>query len=369
MTPVDRPAPRHVQVNLPGRRYDITIGPGQLGQLYAQLQSLGPTAVAVVTDRNVARHYLEGVLAGLDEAGLRTVPVTVKPGESSKSIRRLSTLYDKLLEAGLDRKSVVVALGGGVVGDLAGFTAATLLRGIRYVQVPTSLLAMVDSSVGGKVGINHKLGKNLVGAFLQPRAVLADTDTLATLPRRQFVSGMAEVIKYGVILDEAFFDELAASAEQVLALDAETVGEMVARCCRWKAWVVERDEKESGLRAILNYGHTFGHAVEALTDYARYTHGEAVALGMMAAGRLAVDLGMVDESFQQRQRRCLEAYGLPTGADDLDPEAMVAAFRHDKKASAGVPTFVLPEAMGRVKMVRDIEPKQLLESMKRFVND
>jgi 3-dehydroquinate synthase len=254
-----------------------------------------------------------------------------------------------------------------VVGDLAGFLAATLLRGVRFVQAPTTLLAMVDSAVGGKVGINHKEGKNLIGAFHQPSGVCADLDCLGTLPPREVRAGLAEVVKYGMILDEDFFRWLEERIDPINTLEPSAMAEAVARSCEFKAEVVRQDERESGRRAILNYGHTFAHAFEALTHYRRYRHGEAVAIGMAAAAALARDLGLVDDLVVARQRRLLAAFGLPVTVDDLEPEAIVDRFEFDKKAVAGRPVLVLPERIGRVRLVHDVDREDLIRSLKRFV--
>jgi 3-dehydroquinate synthase len=265
-------------------------------------------------------------------------------------------LWEEMLDAGSDRKSVVIALGGGVVGDLAGFVAATFGRGLRFVQIPTTLLAQVDSSVGGKVGINLPGGKNMVGAFWQPRGVLIDVDVLKTLPDREYRAGLAEVVKYGVIQDADFFAYLEANVEQINHHDPAVLTHIVERCCRLKADVVEQDEREeTGLRSILNYGHTFCHAFEAATGYEKLLHGEGVAIGMMCAARLAARMGRVDDAFVARQRALLEALRLPLDVPDVDQEELIELMYHDKKVERGKLRFVLPTQMGHVELVREVE--------------
>ena len=260
-------------------------------------------------------------------------------------------MWNKLLELGADRKTLVVAVGGGVIGDLAGFAAATYARGVAFAQVPTTLLAQVDSSVGGKVGINLPLAKNIVGAFWQPVAVLIDTKTLATMPAREYRSGLAEVVKYGVILDADFFAQLERDAAALLAQRQDVLEKVIARCCRLKADVVEADEREeTGLRAVLNYGHTFAHALEAIAGYGELLHGEAVSIGMMCAARLARRLGRIDDEFVQRQEKLLVALKLPVAVPKLDTDELMAAMVHDKKTEHGKLRFVLPTRMGHVEI-------------------
>jgi 3-dehydroquinate synthase len=279
-------------------------------------------------------------------------------------------LWRELLELGADRKTVVVALGGGVVGDLAGFVAATYARGLGLLQIPTTLLAQVDSSVGGKVGINLPDAKNMVGAFWQPIGVLIDIDTLATLPRREYVSGLAEVVKYGVILDADFFGELETNAAAISARQSDMLARVVARCCRLKADVVEADERETGCgrpelnRAVLNYGHTFAHALETTSGYGRWLHGEAVSIGMMCAARLARRLGRVDDRFVGRQRELLMALGLPVETPDSDAELLLAAMARDKKSEHGQLRFVLPERLGKVELVGGVSPDDVRSALR-----
>lgn len=345
-----------VDVHLGERAYAILIEPGALTGVGAFVSGLGPpTRVALITDGNVRPLYEGRAVASFREAGLDVHTLLIPPGEGSKSLDVAGTLYTGLLEAGIDRKSIVVALGGGVVGDVAGFVAATVLRGVDCVQVPTTLLAQVDSSVGGKTGINHPLGKNLIGAFHQPRGVLVDPTTLGTLPQGEFVAGLAEVVKTALIRDAHLLAYLEDHTDDLLALDAAALTHVITRCCRIKADVVEQDPREtSGLRAILNYGHTVGHALEAVSGYGRYRHGEAVAVGMVVAARIAVARGLVDRSLAARQSALLQALGLPTWADELASGGLITALYRDKKAEAGRWRFVLPTDAGAVAVFDDV---------------
>lgn len=340
---------RTVHVALGPRSYDIHIGAGALRRLGPVCAGLGDVAAAlVVTDANVAPVALDVCRAELSAAGLRVDAEVVPPGEGAKSEAFLFRLYRRALEVRLDRRGVFVALGGGVTGDLAGFAAATYLRGVRFVQVPTTLLAMVDSSVGGKTGIDLPEGKNLVGAFHQPSAVIADLALLRTLPPRERASGMAEVIKYGVIRDAALFESIENGDLPCADLSDERWGDVVARCCEIKAEVVRRDERESGVRAILNFGHTLGHALERLAGYDGLRHGEAIAIGMVFAARLSERLRGWPPADTARLIRTLQRAGLPTAPPVRWPWAEVrGAMASDKKAQAGVPRFVLGDRIGR----------------------
>lgn len=351
-------SPQVVHVNLGERSYDIEIDAGNLGRAGQFLAERGRTTHAVViTDENVETPHAHVVGESLAEAGINVDLAVIEPGEPSKSVESATALWEKLLQLGADRKSVVVAVGGGVVGDLAGFIAATYARGIRFFQVPTSLLAQVDSSVGGKVGIDLPQAKNMVGAFLQPLGVLIDTSTLETLPDREYRAGLGEVVKYGVILDADLFAYLEANVAGLNAHDHGVLRHVIARCCRLKADVVEQDELElSGLRAVLNYGHTFGHAFETLTGYGTLLHGEAVAIGMLCASRLAERLGRVDAAFTARQQRLVAALGLATDVPSLDPDLVLRSMLHDKKVQHGKLRFVLPTRMGHCELVGDVDP-------------
>lgn len=351
--------PTVVRVSLVERSYEIHIGSGVLnsaGEVVA-LQ-MGARHAVIVSDANVRTPHADRVMNSLSETGVRVNGLLVAPGEGTKSPEQLVRLWQELLETGADRKSVIVAVGGGVIGDLAGFLAATYTRGVRFVQVPTTLLAMVDSSVGGKTGINLPSAKNMVGAFWQPASVLIDTDTLKTLPEREYRSGLAEVVKYGVILDADFFDYLEANVDGLLARDPEVLKTIIARSCWLKAGVVEQDEREeTGLRAVLNYGHTFCHAIEAVAGYGQYLHGEAVAIGMVCASRLAERLGRIPSQMTLRQEQLLAKLGLPTAVLGLDSDELVAAMRHDKKVEHGELRFVLPTKLGHVELVGGIDPR------------
>ncbi len=344
-----------VNVGLPGGGYAIHILPGgldRLGDLVGRL-GLGDRAL-VVTDANVAGLYGDRALAALRGAGVHAGLAVIAPGEESKSLATAEALYTKAIDCGLDRRSPIIAVGGGVVGDLAGFVAATYLRGVPFIQVPTTLLAQVDSSVGGKVAVNHPAGKNLIGAFYQPRLVVADTTLLATLPAREFASGLAEVVKYGVIADAAFFAWLGANSEAILAREAGAIGEIIRRSCEIKAAVVEQDEKESHLRMILNFGHTIGHAVEAATGFVRYTHGEGVAIGMYGAARLSCLLGRCGPEAAETVAALLGRFGLPTSARGCRVDDLTAYLARDKKSVGGAVNWVLPDAIGRVAISVDV---------------
>ncbi|MDH4229146.1 MAG: 3-dehydroquinate synthase [Nitrospirota bacterium] len=343
-----------VTVQLGERGYDILIGSATLPTLGAHCRTLGPgTAATIVTNQTVAAHYLTTVQSSLAKADFDVSVCELEDGERFKTIRSISHIHDHLVARRMDRNGLLVALGGGVIGDMAGFAAATFLRGIGFVQVPTTVVAQVDSSVGGKTGVNHPRGKNLIGAFHQPRLVFMDMNTLATLPRRELLAGIAEVIKYGVISDPVFFDYLEANVEEILALEPGVTAHVVRRCCELKAAVVADDEREtSGRRAILNYGHTVGHALEAVTRYRRYLHGEAVGIGMVAAARIAHREGILDEDQMERQRTLLQRFGLPTEIPArIDRAAVADAMTLDKKAAGGHIRMVLAERIGQVKLV------------------
>lgn len=343
-----------VTVQLGARAYDILIGHGTLPGLGKAVAATGLKGrCVVVTNPTVGALYEAPVLESLQQAGFAASACRIPDGERFKNTKWIGHIYDHLLEQGLDRRGFIVALGGGVIGDMAGFAAATFLRGIPFVQVPTTVVAQVDSSVGGKTGVNHPKGKNLIGAFYQPRLVFMDMATLSTLPRRELLAGIAEVIKYGVIADRDFFDYLKANVDALLALDPKVTARVVARCCEIKAQVVAEDETEtSGRRAILNYGHTVGHAVEAVTRYRKYKHGEAVAMGMVAASRIAHTLGRLPQADVDAQVALIKAFGLPVALPrGLDPDAIVAALGHDKKAAQGKVKMVLASTIGKVDLV------------------
>jgi 3-dehydroquinate synthase len=336
-------------VNLGPRSYDIVVTSDDVAGLgpFARQRCRGELAL-VVTDANVEVHARR-VAAVLENAGLRPRLVTLPSGEAQKALPVASHLYDRLADLQADRRTLVVAVGGGVIGDLAGFVAATFNRGLPLLMVPTTLLAMVDSSVGGKVGINHPRAKNLIGAFHQPIGVWIDTAFLGTLPDREYRSGLAEVVKYGVILDADLFTYLEQNVAAILRRRPEAVQHIVASSCRLKADVVERDEREeTGLRAVLNYGHTFAHAFETNAGYGAWLHGEAVAAGMVCASLLGERRGLIDHTITERQQHLLQAFGLPIAPQRWSPVALLATMRSDKKAVGGRLRFVLPRRLGEV---------------------
>lgn len=359
---------RSVQVDLANRSYAIRIGRGLLSSLGSQCAALNlGRRCAVISDANVAPRYGMAAMNSLRDAGFEPVLLTVPAGETAKSLKTVQSCYDQLAAHRLERKSFVVALGGGVVGDLAGFVAATYLRGIPFVQVPTTLLAQVDSSVGGKVGVNLKAGKNLVGAFHQPRLVVCDLDTLKTLPLREYRSGLAEVIKYGIIYDARFFGTLEKGMKKLLRRDSNLLATVVARCCQIKADVVGQDETESGLRAILNFGHTIGHALEAISHYGTYLHGEAISIGQVAAARLSAQILGLSPEAVERIRRCFAAAGLPTelALNPVSQRRVIAAMQLDKKVSGGEVRFVLARKIGQVEFGRKVAPAILADLLKQ----
>lgn len=346
-----------VRVDLAARSYDIHIGTGSLQDIGPILVTTDPlTHAVIVTDTNVEQ-YANTVAESIASAGANVDVLTIEPGEKSKSAASVAALWEEMLSAGSDRKTVVVAVGGGVVGDLAGFVAATFARGLSFVQVPTTLLSQVDSSVGGKTGINLSTAKNMVGAFWQPLTVLIDTNVLKTLPDRDYISGLAEVIKYGVIQDADFFDYLEEHLFELKSRDDETLQYVISRCCRLKADVVEADEREtSGRRAVLNYGHTFAHALEAASGYGELMHGEAVSIGMMCASRLAESMGRIDAEVTAKQHSLLQAVGLPIAVPPMNVQDLMNLMMHDKKVEYGKLRFVLPDRLGNVELVSDVSP-------------
>jgi 3-dehydroquinate synthase len=359
-------SPQTIRVELAQRSYDIEIDAGNMAQAGRFLTSRGDVSQAVIiTDENVQEPHAVAVAESLVKHKVEVAIVAIKPGEASKSVDVAAGLWEGLLELGADRRTVVVAVGGGVVGDLAGFIAATYARGLRFLQVPTSLLAQVDSSVGGKVGINLPDAKNMIGAFLQPLGVLIDTATLATLPANEYRAGLAEVVKYGVILDAEFFEYLENNVAAVNQRQEDVLAQVIARCCRLKADVVEKDEwEETGLRAMLNFGHTFGHAFETLAGYGKLLHGEAVGIGMVCAARLAARLGRVDQQFTGRLSGLLQSLGVPVEVPRLDAQKLLDAMMHDKKMQHGRLSFVLPSRLGQVELVGDIAPADVRAAMK-----
>ena len=358
---------RTVKVPLGNRSYKILIGDRLLDRLGAECASLElGSRCAVISDRNVAPRFGKAALRSLAGAGFEPFLVTVPAGETAKSLKSVEFCYNQLAGHRLERKSFIVALGGGVVGDLAGFVAATYLRGVPFVQAPTTLLAQVDSSVGGKVGVNLRAGKNLVGAFYQPRLVLCDLKTLHTLPEREFRAGLAEVIKYGIIYDHALFNNLERDLQLLLKRDQKTLAGVVARCCQIKAEVVGQDETESGLRAILNFGHTIGHGLEAISRYGKYLHGEAISIGQVAAASVSAAVLGLPEREVERIAAVFNRAGLPTNVN-LQPaqvKRLFDAMKLDKKVSAGELKFVLAKRIGQVEFGHRV-PLGLVEAVLR----
>ncbi len=338
-------------VRLGDRSYPIHIGENILGRAGDFLRQTGVRGkVAVVSNPTVAQIYLDAVHDGLAKSGFEVTPVLVPDGEEHKNLRCLEEIYNHLVNERFDRKSCVVALGGGVIGDLAGFAAATYLRGVPYIQIPTTLLAQVDSSVGGKTAVNHEQGKNLIGAFYQPRLVLIDVAALASLPPRQFIAGLAEVIKYGVIEDPELFCFLENEIERLLALDRGRLIRIITTCCAIKARVVEKDERENDHRAVLNFGHTIGHALEAATGYSRLLHGEAVAIGMIEAAGLSVKSGFCDQKSSERIRRLVEKAGLPVAMPSgVLMQNLIRGMEVDKKSAEGKIKFVMCAGIGKTR--------------------
>ena len=359
---MNTPATQTVHVNLAERSYDILIGDGLINQLAQHTNDLlsKKASVVVVTTEPLAAEYGGPARIVLENAGYEASLCVVPDGENAKTMATLNLMLDHMVEHRLPRQSTLFAVGGGVIGDMAGFAAAIYLRGIPFIQVPTTLLAMVDSSVGGKTGVNHPLGKNLIGAFHQPKRVLIDLHSLATLPKRHYRSGLAEIIKHGVIRDAELFATLEKNAEAIVAKEASLLAPVIRRNCEIKAAVVEADERETGERAHLNFGHTIGHGVETLAAPSGMLHGEAVAIGMVGAGRIAVAIGLWHAEDQARLESLLKAVGLPVSIPtELPTEVIIDRMRHDKKVVGKTMRFVLPEAMGKV-IIRDDIPETLL---------
>jgi 3-dehydroquinate synthase len=362
----------NIQVNFPSgqpKGYEIAIASGSLDGLGAKLTSLGlgkkSNKVLVVSNPIIFKHYGDRTVNSLTSAGFEVATLILPAGERFKTVASLQKIYDAALLNKLERSSVIVALGGGVIGDMAGYAAATWLRGLDFVQVPTTLLAMTDSAIGGKTGINHPQGKNLIGAFHQPRLVWTDPEVLKTLPAREFRAAMAEVIKYGVIWDRELFEHLSKCGgthptgnrlDQIRYLKPETLSLILIHCAQAKAEIVSKDEKEGNLRAILNYGHTVGHAIETVTNYRLFNHGEAVGLGMVIAGAIAVELGFWQQSDQDAQLELIHKAKLPTQLPkDIDLKQIITAMSQDKKVSSGKVIFVMPKAIGNAVVTDQVD--------------
>ena len=356
-----------VPVNLSDISYTIRIEPGLLNRAGTELRHLSTaTKAVIVTDTTVGPLHLPALTQSLKSAGIEPIIATLPPGEQHKTLESLLPVFDTVLSSRIERSTPLLALGGGIVGDMAGFVAATILRGIPLVQIPTTLLAMVDSSVGGKTGVNHAVGKNLIGAFHHPIAVLADPQLLQTLPKSELIGGLAECIKHDIIRDADGFTWLETNLDQILNLDIPALTELVAHNVRIKARVVEADPLEHGERAHLNFGHTFAHAIERASDHA-YSHGQAVALGMVAAASLAVDLKMLDKNAAERITTLIARAGLPIGNANLDASAVVNAMSFDKKVKSSKIRFIVPDRIGHVIIRDDVAPQLVLDAVKRIV--
>ena len=346
---------QEVRVELDVNSYTIYIGNTLLDQLACIMKNFSFSKRGLlVSDSNVAPLYENQLLNALKACGIQFDSLVVDAGEQAKSFDIAQVIYTKVIAAGLDRKSPIIALGGGVVGDLTGFIAATYLRGVPFIQIPTSLLAQVDSSVGGKVAINHSLGKNLIGAFYQPKFVFMDLDVLKSLPNREIYSGLAEIIKYGIIADCEFFTYLEEHCREILELNVEAMNHIIRRSCEIKAAVVSQDEKESGLRMILNFGHTIAHAVESDTAYKKYNHGEAVGIGMHGAALISYELGLIDSIVLNKVIRIIESFHLPLYAFDCKVENLFEFIGRDKKSVGGKVKWVLMDSIGHVIIRNDI---------------
>jgi 3-dehydroquinate synthase len=352
---------QQITVDLKDRSYDIVIGSRILQNIGLRVKEFRPSRVALISNKTIYPIYRDRILKSFREYHIDPEIILIPDGEEYKDFLWTYYLYGELLKARFDRNSLLVALGGGVIGDITGFVASTYMRGIRFVQVPTTLLSQVDSSVGGKTGVNHPLGKNMVGTFSQPSLVFIDIDTLRTLPEREFYSGMAEIIKYGVISDGRLFDTLQVDREDILA-HGDSLVKIIRRSCEIKADVVSKDEREAGLRAILNYGHTIGHAIETVTGYRKYLHGEAISIGMVAAADIAVKMGIMKRQEAERIKELVEMYNLPAHVpDNLNAGDLISAMAIDKKAHAGRLNFVLPESIGTVRIEEDVDKKLIME--------
>ncbi len=357
---------KKVTVDLGDRSYDIVIGCGILSGIGERLKPMRfSPKIAVVSNPTIYALYGPQVMSSLKEAGFSCFAVIIPDGEEYKDYNWTYHILTELLKQGLDRNSCVIALGGGVIGDITGFAASTYMRGIHFVQVPTTLLAQVDSSVGGKTGVNHSLGKNMVGTFYQPRLVWIDVNTLSTLRKRDFVGGMAEVIKYGIIHDAEFFEYLEKKMANILDLDGGALVHIIRRSCEIKAEIVSQDERETGQRAILNFGHNIGHAVETETRYQQYTHGEAVGLGMCLESRIAEASGTLKPDDRRRIDDLIAAYGLPVSlSQGMDAARLLSHMKLDKKTVAGVMTFILPKRIGEVVIKKGVKGDDVIKALR-----
>ena len=356
-----------VKIDLGERSYDVIIGSGLMQSCVDFLQKQDySNKVLIITDQTVDKLYADTFVEMLCKAGFCTTKLVTVCGEAAKSLSWAEKIYTKAIHAQLDRKSVFIALGGGVPGDLAGFAAATYMRGVPFIQIPTTLLAQVDSSVGGKVAVNHPAGKNMIGAFYQPQAVFADLDTLKTLSERDYASGLAEIVKYACLAGEEWLGFLESNAEKIKEKNAGVLRELIARCCEYKAQIVAEDEREGGKRMFLNLGHTYGHAIETMGGFSQYSHGEAVAIGLHGALLLSEQVCALDKGITKRVCNLLQAFSLPVFAQDMDVETVFAALWHDKKVIGGSLQWVLINSPGDVKVQKDVDTvlvKSILEKI------
>ena len=353
---------KNIFVNLGKDSYHIIIDRDILDRIGPHISKIiKPGKAVIVTDKTVAPLYGKAVSDSLSECNFDVKMVSIEPGEEQKTISKAEELYEALFDHKVDRKSSIIALGGGVIGDLTGFVASTFMRGIPFVQIPTTLLAQVDSSIGGKVAVNHPRGKNMIGCFYQPKAVFIDIATLQTLPKAEIIAGMVEVIKYGMIKDPVFFEYIEKHLPEIMELDDIALEKIIHDSCMIKAQIVELDEKEEGLRAILNYGHTIGHALEALTSYKKYRHGEAVAMGMIYATKIAREMNLADDTVLERQESLLEKLGLSLKDNELNPNDIVRILYQDKKTIGGKLRLVLPTRIGDVTITDKISDKVILK--------
>ena len=354
---------RKIRVELGENSYDIYIGGGLIDELKNFIyDSKFSKTMMIAADTNTEVIFKNKYASAFDYFDGRSRVFVIPAGETSKTLSHAEEMYTAAIESGLDRKSAIFAFGGGVVGDLTGFVAATYLRGVPFVQIPTSLLAQVDSSVGGKVAVNHKLGKNLIGAFYQPKAVFIDLDMLKTLPKREIASGLGEIVKYGIISDSELFDYIDKNSKRILKLDSEVMEHLITRSCEIKADVVSKDEKEGGLRRILNFGHTMAHAIEEVTNYSGYTHGEAVAIGMIGAAYISYKLNRIDKSKLDKIQNLIEKLGMLSRAENCDIDLMFKAIFRDKKTINGKINWVLMDDIGKVSVVSDVSDNIVREA-------
>ncbi|MGB4388745.1 MAG: 3-dehydroquinate synthase [Caldicoprobacterales bacterium] len=355
---------KRIDMQFKNTAYPIIIDKGWEATLSKIPSNIFLKKALIISDTNVGPLYSNEIIKALSENDIGIRTILIDPGESSKTIEKAMDIYTTALNFRMDRDSLFIALGGGVVGDLAGFTASTYMRGVPYLQIPTSLLAQVDSSVGGKTAVNHPLGKNMIGSFYQPKGVLINTDTLKSLPVRQISTGLAEVIKYGVIADKNLFSYLEENIEKVFSFDDKVLNHIIYKSCTIKAKIVAQDEKDKGIRGILNFGHTIGHAIEAETSFTEYTHGESVAIGMVAEAELAQLLGLIDKGFVDRLKNLLLKAKLPIKLPNLETDRLIKHMQRDKKNKIGKIVFVLPTKLGRVEMFDNIEYVGLAQILK-----